>query len=137
MKKLTKVLSLILALLMIATVFMACNKTDDPEKETENNGQNQTVATTAGTDETTTEIVLPDMDWGGAEYRILGRYHASMSQFVNFEVWRETLPDDVVGKAVWKRNDNLRQKYNFVVKGTLSDSFVSIASLTLCSTLGL
>ncbi len=106
MKKLIRILSLVLALLMLASCFVACDGD-------EGKGDDTTVSTNPGDDK-----ALPALDWDGAEYRILGRQHETLN-FQNFEVSRDEMSDDVVGKAVWERNNKLTEKYNFVVNGIL------------------
>ena len=88
-----------------------------------------------GTDAATTDAVvedkkLPDLNWNNAEFRILGRDHTH-EQFDNFEVWREELPEDVVGKAVYNRNQSLLDKYGIAVKGTLVSNNTSKATTML------
>ena len=107
MKKLVKVLSLILVILMVASVFAACGKKDDDkEKDPKDTVANTTDAGDSGDgSEQTTEV--PDIavkNWNGQTYRILGRQSPN-EVFVHFEVWREEMPEDVVGKAVWKSNN--------------------------------
>ena len=112
MKNTIRIFSLLLALLMVATCFVACK--NDEEKGGEGGSQTQggTVATVEG------EYVskLPEeMDWGGEEYLVLGQNETSNSAWKTFEIAREELPADVVGKAVWERNDAIKNKYNLVV----------------------
>lgn len=128
MKKFTKLVSLILALIMIAATFASCGKKEvDDEK------------TTAGTtlppaDESTKVSDIEVIDWGGMEYRILGKDHASYDIFTSFEVWREgDIPEDVVGKAVWERNQDMAQNYGINVVGYLRQDCNGAAALALSS----
>ena len=133
MKKFVKLISLIMALLMLATAFAACS-----EKKKEENGGETTgsVATTA--EGTTTEgtTAVPDIEvinWEGREYRILGRLNKTYAWANSFEVSRDEMPEDVVGKAVWSRNLDIRDNYGIVVKGIFSDSQNSAADTALAS----
>ena len=114
MKNTIRIFSLLLALLMVTGCFVACGKKDD-----DNSGSGNGAQTTAGVVATTEgEYVskLPEeMDWGGEEYLILGQNTTSNEAWYTFEIAREELPSDVVGKAVWERNDAIKQKYNFVI----------------------
>ena len=73
-----------------------------------------TTAATTGADAYATK--LPAKDWGGKELIVIGTVNDVYPQLDNFEIARDELPDDVVGKAVWERNNALKAKYNFVVK---------------------
>jgi hypothetical protein len=111
MKKTVRIIAFILALMMVLPLFVACN--NDPQKD--NNE-----AQTTGTDTGGQEVVegLPDMNWDGREYRILAT-ESTTDWKHNFEVWREELPDDVVGRAVYNRNKAISDKYGITVTGYL------------------
>ena len=112
MKKIIRIFSLLLALLMVASCFVACKKDNGGEQGGSQTQGGGTVATVQG------EYVskLPEeMDWGGEEYLVLGQNETSNAAWKTFEIAREELPDDVVGKAVWERNDAIKQKYNLTV----------------------
>ena len=128
MKNTIRIFSLLLALLMVASCFVACGKKDD-----DNGGGGNGAQTTAGTVATSEgEYVskLPEeMDWGGEEYLVLGQSTTANAAWYTFEISRTELPDDVVGKAVWERNDAIKNKYNFVVTEELvSESYQHIQS---------
>lgn len=120
MKTFIRVMSLILALLMLVPMVASCNKPDDKKGD-------DTTASTAGKNDPT-KSELPEMDWDGAEYRILGR-DASTPVFENFEVDRDELPEDVVGIAVWNRNNAIKDKYNLDVVGTLVETPIDQAKI--------
>ena len=116
MSKFIKLISLMLACLMLVSVLVSCNdtqQTDDPKESTDDS-----VATTVAQTEEEPKTKLPEMNWEGAEYRILGRQYTE-DVFTNFEVDRDAMPEDVVGLAVWNRNTALMQKYGIDVVGTL------------------
>ena len=130
MKKFVKVISLIMALLMVAAVFAACGKKNEDDKK-EPVGSD--VATTQqGGDDATTEV--PDIEvinWEGREYRILGYDSTTYAWAQHFEVWRQEMPDDVMGKAVWERNITLRDNYGIEVVGCLENGATALAATTL------
>ena len=136
MKKFVKLISLILALLMVLAAFAACGKKDD-EKD-KNDDPKDTVAKTedsGGTDDSTeSETVAPitPIDWEGREYRILGR-ESDTDWHRNWEIWRETLPDDIVGKSVWNRNQALLEKFNIKVVGYLEKKEADAATTSINS----
>ncbi len=85
MKKTIRILALILALLMIVPTIVACGDDtgdDDPAVD-------GTTASTQGGEQVVNKV-LPDLNWEGAEYRILGREYTSII-FQNFEVDRDEL----------------------------------------------
>lgn len=108
MKKFIKILSLVLALLMISSAFVACD-------QSKQNDDKQTSAPQGGG-----AAALPEMNWEGQEYRIFGRDFTE-NNFKNFEIDRDEMPEDVVGLAVWNRNATLMTKYGIDVVGTLVD----------------
>ena len=129
MKKFVKVISLIMALLMVSAAFAACGKKDDDK----NDPEDSKVATTdQGGQSGTTEV--PDIeiiDWDDREYRILGKDSTTYAWAQHFEVWREDMPEDVMGKAVWRRNQTLLETYGIAVKGMLDSSCNNLAATSL------
>ena len=113
MKKVIRIFALLLALLMVASCFMACKKDGDGDDDGDGAAKNEnTVATVEGE----YESKLPeDMDWAGEEYLVLGQNTSGNEAWYTFEIAREELGEDVVGKAVWERNDAIKQKYNLIV----------------------
>ena len=128
MSKFVKTLSLILALLMLVSTLAACGGSGD-EGGNETKKPGESVAGTAG-GEAATDKVLPALNWNGTEYRVLGRDYTS-DIFKNFEIDRDELPEDVVGAAVWTRNQNIMDKYGLDVVGTLEKDPTATAKLFL------
>lgn len=137
MKKFAKIISLVLAMLMLASSFASCGKKDDDNKE----DTKDTVANTGnagGSKDSNGDTKVSDIAvqyWDGMEYRILGREQGTSgnSWAEHFEVWREDIPEDVVGKAVWKRNLDISQTYGINVKGYLTSDYMSVADTALRS----
>lgn len=116
MKKFVKLISLVLALIMIIATFASCAKKDGGEETKET-----TKAPTGEGGVADLEVI----DWGGQEYRILGKYHSTYNWGNSFEVWcgeKNEIPEDVVGKAVWNRNQDMLQNYGIKVVGNLQES---------------
>ena len=112
-----RVLSLILALLMLAACLLACKKDGD---ETDDVAAATTTVSSGDDSSADSDAYLsklPSMDWGEAVFMVLGN-DGSFHQ-LSQEIARDEMPDDTVGKAVYERNDILRQKYNFTVDETL------------------
>ena len=86
----------------------ACGKTPDVT---------ESVTETIGT-ETKTEpldparvLTLPDKDWGGRTFRVLG-YECGYTQFRTFEISAEGENGEVVNDAIFRRNTAIEDKYN-------------------------
>lgn len=125
MKAFIKISSFMLALVMLASCFVGCGETpSDDEKESD---------TTADTVVDPGNTALSVKDWDGEVYTVLGRDGGSSSQFTNFEVGYDELPADVVGQAVYQRNDMIKEKYNFSVSQILSDDVASAAQTSYSS----
>ena len=117
MKTFVRLLSLVLAFLMVASVLVSCggNKDDNKDNKETNDG---IVASTNSDTEEGPKTKLPEINWENREYRILGRQYTE-DIFTNFEVDRDEMPEDVVGVAVWNRNETLKAKYGIDVVGNL------------------
>jgi len=110
MKVFIRVLSLVLALIMVASTFIACgDDTKNPAGTNEGNGE---------------------LRFEGEEYRILGRDFQD-DMFREFEIDRDEMPEDVVGIAVWNRNEAIKAKYGLDVVGTLEKDPGAVAQVAL------
>ena len=108
MKMFIKVLSLVLAILMVSSTFIACGGNEDNPSGTGNDG----------------------LMWEGEQYRILGRDYQD-DMFREFEIDRDEMPEDVVGIAVWNRNEAIKAKYGLEVVGILEQDPGAAAKLAL------
>ena len=119
MKKTVRIFALLLVLIMITGCFVACN--NDKANENGNNGAQTQAGGTVATSEGEYVSKLPDeLDWGGEEYLVLGQNTNGNPQWENFEICYDELPSDIVGRAVWDRNDAIKQKYNVIIKKELA-----------------
>ncbi|MBE6596687.1 MAG: hypothetical protein E7641_03355 [Ruminococcaceae bacterium] len=125
-------MTLVLVLSTLLVCFSACGTDgEDPS--------NTTVITTAdeggetGDGATTTEdrsvSKLPDKDWGGDSYSVLGRDGGVHVQFYNHEIAADTLNGEVVNDAVYTRNEMIKTKYNIIVQKTLRSDVYATADL--------
>ena len=116
MKKSLRFLILALVVLMLLPMVVACSGNgDDPDTDG---------SVTSG--EGDPDTLLPAKDWGGDAFHVLGRSHSS-TPLSSFEISRDEMPGDVVGDAVWTRNEELKKKYNFVVTKELVENTYSTA----------
>ena len=70
MKFALRVMSLVLAIIMLSSAFVACGSSNEPV------GTGEGGSSASGTEEVSFYKDLPQMNWEGAEYRILGRNYA-------------------------------------------------------------
>ena len=113
MKKFTRIITFVLALLMICAMAVACadNKTDDPKETTtpksDNPGQNTGDDSTAPTD-TSSEYQpdnLPkDLNYGNKEVMVL-HWNAERDEFVS-----EGISGDNILDAIWNRNITIEER---------------------------
>ncbi len=137
MKKAIKVLTLLLAVIMLVTCFAACNK-KPPHKTpapTDNNEQNNnpTGTTSGNIDEVTTPpeedpVILPDkVDLDGYTYRAYVRSNATTSTpvedgnpaFFCEDFWvdpNQGEPEDALAYAVYMRNHELEKDFNIKIR---------------------
>lgn len=109
-----RTISLILAVLMLAGVLVSCAEKADTPK-TEDNGTEAQVQEVTEEADTRVYASLPDTDWEGREFRVLGRDGGTYTQFTNFEFFSEGSDGEVVNDAVWTRNQILYDRYKFTV----------------------
>ena len=125
--KFIRLLSLLLALAMLASCAISCNKpAEEPVKESES-----VETDTVETEESIAK--LPDLNWGGETFHVLGRDGGTdyATIFHNFEIARDEYPADVVGQAIYNRNNQLEAKYGFKVTQQLEMDVAQTAQVAL------
>ena len=122
MKKFVKLISLLIVLFIMVAAFAACKKSEGPEKK-------PGPGTSVGGGEGDLEVI----DWEGLEYRILGKNSSTNAWAKHFEVWCEDgeMPEDVMGKAVWQRNQDMSENYGIEVKGYLNEKCNDLAKTAI------
>lgn len=126
-----KVLAFLLATIMVLSMFVAC--ADDPDKGQEgNNGGANTDNGTAG--DAATPLKVPDTNYGGQEFRILGKGD-SQAHWKSVDLTAEEMDSDPISLAVYYRNLAVEEKYGItVVEYDVNDYFNQAAEATLsCS----
>jgi|GEM_PF-678887 len=119
---LRKILCLILAALMLLPL-AACGEKTPPAPSNDTtaapNPASGETTTAAPVTEDTTPVTepavttdLPDTNWDGKTFRVLGDAGAVYWQFGNFEILVEGMNGEVLNDAIYKRNDQLTEKYN-------------------------
>jgi len=108
----------LISVLLLMTLLASCGTTVNNGDVT--NAVDTTEPTVTADPSTVSD--LPDKNWGGREFRVLGRKHDSYTQFNNFEVYSEGENGDVVNDAVYRRNSVIEDKYNVKITQTLVDA---------------
>ena len=114
-----RLLALILAAMLIAPVFVSC------DKETPDTPDTPAVSDSGSDTETTppeqTGLVLDKTDFGGAEIRMLGISEAyNYGYYQTSDIWLEADSSDPFENAIYKRVQDCLTKYNFGISYTSS-----------------
>ena len=138
MKTTTKIMSLLLALLMLTSV-VACgkNETSDPNGDSTTTAATTNAAvadTTTKATEATTEApkypALPEKDMQGFEMRFLNYDNSYLTWAVN-RLDSESINGDLLNDAIFERNARIEDTYNCVISETLiSRPDTELAALT-------
>ncbi len=102
----------IFAILLTALLLTGCNS-GTTSTETESTADTTAPAET----ETETQIqrsadLLPDADFGGADYVIIGREYAKLGELPGMEFVVEELNGDVINDTIFKRNQTVEENFN-------------------------
>lgn len=88
----------------------------------ETTAQNTTTPDTT-VEETETTIqrsadLLPAADFGGADYRIIGREYAKLGELPTMEFVVEEQTGDVINDTIYNRNRTVEENFNVVISAT-------------------
>ena len=106
----------ILALILLVTCiipFAACSSGNDAAETT----ASTTAAEVESTEPAETEDPrlwpdVPDIDWEGRTFNVLGRRHDTYWYYINAEIFSEGENGETVNDAVYQRNRDIEEKYN-------------------------
>ena len=113
--KVKQILSLLLAVLMLAPVFASCDQ-DTPDTPDTPDVSDSTPADTEPED---TGLVLDKTDFGGMELRVMGvSAEQNYGYYATADIWREEDSADPYEAAVYNRVQDCINKYNFNVTYT-------------------
>ncbi len=118
-----KKLAIILALLFILPL-AACSGGGSTSAPAQTAGGETAVATETAEPETTVITPdIPDTNWEGRVFRVLGDGGQATKQFANFEIATDALNGEIYNDALYERNANLSEQYNvkFEMIGTTSN----------------
>jgi hypothetical protein len=130
MKRTTRIVSALLAGLLLSTTMLACGNTKGDEQTTTTApATDSNEITTSATAETTIDPMIandPKLtadDWGGEEFVIL--YNGSQVE-PNKDFTAETLNGNVLNDAIYNRNMAIQDKYNLKINASYySDGNIS------------
>ncbi len=113
----------LLAMLLLAMLLplAGCGSAESTET-----AQNDAPAEETETVETETEVAcdLPDTDWDGRNFHVLGYDDGTYTQFTNFEICVEEANGEVVNDAIFNRNLGIDEQYNATVSQNLLTDIV-------------
>ena len=116
-------------LLLCALILNSCGA---GTASTDTTAATDTVETTVPIDPATV-CDLPEMDWGGEEFHVMGFENTTNTQFSTFEVWVESENGEVVNDAIYRRNVAIEDRYNVKIVetkvSTPSDNNASIKEM--------
>lgn len=118
-----KIFVIFALIILFTTAFISC-KTESAETIEKITEQTVKKEDTSNESKDPNERVmpdLPDMDFNGKVFKVLGRDNATYSQFVNFEIDAAEITGDIVNDAVYNRNRRLEEKYNVVIEKNLDE----------------
>ena len=108
-----KILALLLAALMLASVLVAC--ANDP-------AGNEQGTSGSGKEEETNYLDLlevPDTKYNGEEFRFLTR---DAAEWTTVDIYAENINSDPINDAVYERNDKIQTVYDIVIAETQTDN---------------
>ncbi len=114
MKKITRFASLLLSVLMLASLLASCGDTATPDETKAPEVQTTAAAQEISTEPAETEPVFPDADYNGANFTVYAR-STSAGTYYQQHIWAETENGDLMNDSTLKRNQMLQEKYNIIV----------------------
>ncbi|MCL2814587.1 MAG: hypothetical protein FWD23_08305 [Oscillospiraceae bacterium] len=126
-KNLTRIMVLILFLTLAFTVVLAsCNNSGDNKPEEKKDAANPDVSESAdATEETALYDEVPELDFGGYEYRVVvGTYNLR-----NETLYPEADIGEVLNDAIYARNKSIENRFNIKFNAAVIDLFQLLATL--------
>ena len=98
-----KILVLLLATLMLASLLAGCANNGDTNEDTSKNEEQSNVLD---------NLNVPDKKYGGEEFMFLTR---DAAEWTTVDIYAEELTSDPINDAVYRRNDAIQSKYDLVI----------------------
>lgn len=125
MKTTSRLSSLFLLIALLAQLSGCSGSAVNDPVTTEPNGSESTEP--LETVDPSKVLDLPDTDWGGREFRVLG-YTGDRPQWSTFEIYAESENGEVVNDAIFRRNTMIEEKYNVKIVQILDPSEGDVTS---------
>lgn len=110
-----KFISLLLALVMILSAFAACaDNSDDKGNNDKDPGKTPSEDTASDSAESHTALDLPDSNYNGREFRVLGKGD-SQAHWKSVDISADEVSSDPISNAVYYRNLAVEEKYGIKV----------------------
>ena len=91
----------------------------------------ESVDTTTAAADTAETLDLPEKNWEGRKFRVLGYENANRTKFSNFEIDSEGQNGDVVNDAIFRRNTKIEDTYNVEIVQILDASDTNHENATM------
>ena len=102
-----------LTILLIATMLLSSScQSGEVETKDEENTTAEIIETESETETEALRSSLPDLNWEGRIFTVLGMENTTHPQFTNFEIYAENQNGEVLNDAVFHRNSLIEEKYN-------------------------
>jgi len=121
-------ISRLLLIAMLASLTLSSCGGSETTTDTTASGSVDTTTAAADTAET---LDLPEKNWEGRKFRVLGYENANRTQFSNFEIDSEGENGDVVNDAIFRRNTSIEDKYNVEIVQILDSSDANHGNATM------
>ena len=121
-----KTMSLILALMLLLTIFIACGDTPLTDAADTTTSANNGEAVEEATETTFNyDPGLPSADYEGRTFTILTKAVATYTDWGETSIWTEAENGDAVNDAIYQRNRSVEEAYNIVIKEYQSGTVVA------------
>ncbi len=125
---LTKILRRTAALILAALMLLPAAACSEKPGQTDEQDAQDSPVSVSGTPadvetdapETRQPNALPEKDWGGKTFRVIGQTNPTYSQFSNHEIDAEELTGDALNDAIFNRNLTIENRYNTLIEGDVS-----------------
>ena len=105
-------------LFLLSALLTACGDSTSAEPAV-NDAHTMADTSAEAVTESILQANLPDTDWNGRTFMVLGRDEPNYDQFDNFEIWAEKEDGEVVNDAIYRRNITIEDAYNVKIAQTL------------------
>lgn len=114
--------ALLLAGLLASSVLTGCGGETGDAGEKNIPAEAETESTPAETTLQRSADLLPDSDFGGADYVIIGREYAKLGALPAMEFVVEEMTGDIINDTIFKRNQTVEENFNVSINAITGDA---------------